>query len=363
MTLLTYYERFTELELRHWEFCSVVRNNPTRHPEMGEVFLKEFFRLANPKIELPGEPRRGPDKSSVWYSADRSTMMLYYIGSYLRKQKGDCLSIILKQGCEYLFPYVWYLLCLYYGRDAGKAGRDAEKAGRDSGGAGKNGLDIGEGRDAGKGGDRNIPGRDVCYELRDGNLMHPAGKNQSRDKYMRYLSEVSEYTEYRSMGARGLLKEMVGAYRLFYRKAADHAGKDGKEKLDTAFCFELCRMFVYMADCLECHAMGYADIGCKAMDSAEASCISKLKYADDPLLYLLCLSEIINLPGKMKCSDENLRAIDLEYTAEDNLAVIRVSEELGGTEAGKRYVDRLKRAGDRIDIQMDVRIGSCDAGG
>ncbi|MBD5459354.1 MAG: hypothetical protein HDR26_00195 [Lachnospiraceae bacterium] len=344
MTLLTYYERFTELELRHWEFCSAVRNNPTRHPDMGEVFLKEFFRLANPKIGLPREPRRGPDKSSIWYSADRSTMMLYFIGSYLRKQKGDCLSIIPKQRCEYLFPYVWYLLCLYYGRDAAKVGRDAVKTGGDIG-------------DAGRGGDRNRPVRAVCYEFQDGNLMLPVEETQSRDKYMRYLLEESEYTEYRSPGARGLLRELIGAYRMFYQKAADHAGEKGKEKLDAAFCFELCGMLVYMADCLECHEVSYADVGCRDIGSADASYLSKLKYEDDPLLYLLCLSEIINPPRKIKCSDENLKAVDLEYTAEENLAVIRVSGELGGTEAGKRYVDRLKRVGNVIDIQVDVSIG------
>lgn len=331
MTLHTIYTRCTELELQHWEFCSAVRNNPVRHPEMGQVFLKEFFRVANPKIELPKEKRKPPDKSSVWYSADMSTVMRYYIGNYLKRKKGDRLSVVPWRGCEYLFPYIWYLLCLYDREDSGQDGQIAEESGKEQG--------------------KEEIVRAADYRLEGGKLVAQAEGQPGREECMRFLAEEREHTKYCSAGARKLLSDLTGGYRAFYQKASEFAGEAKKESLDESFHFELCSMFVYMAECLECRKVSYADIG-----REDASHVPILKYSDNPLLYLLCLSDIINLSGEIKCSEEKLEKIDLEFIAEENRAVIQIDREFSDTGEGKKYVDRLKHAENRIDIQVDVKM-------
>lgn len=340
MTLHTIYTRCTELELQHWEFCKMVKSNPVRHPEIGDVFLREFFRVANPEIVLPKERLKRSDKSSVWYSADQPTVMRYFIGNYLKRQKGDRLSVVPWHGCEYLFPYIWYLLCLYDREENGKAGRTAEEIGK--------GVECG---DAGKEPAQEEIVRTVEYCLEDGKLVARAGQPPDREKSRRFLMEMGEHTEFCSTGARNLLGDLVRAYRMFYNKAADFAGEAKKESLDALFHFELCDMFVYMAECLECRKAGYADIG-----GENTSNVPVLKYSDDPLLYLLCLSDAINLPGGIRHGKEKLEEIDLEYVREDGWVEIQIGKEFGGTEDGKKYIDRLKRVVDKIDVQMDVSI-------
>lgn len=129
MELETFFNDCQAIERKYWKYCKEVKENPVRFPQKGETFLWEFFSIGHSWNAEAGKIKRKSDPDGIWYSADKETLMMFFLGSYFYREMGKSASMITEEGKEYLFPYIWYLLCLYYNYGRRAETQNLEKRG------------------------------------------------------------------------------------------------------------------------------------------------------------------------------------------------------------------------------------------
>lgn len=115
MELAALFEKYNALEKQYWQYGKGVKHNPVRHQNTGDLFLRDFFNMAHPMLEDVAEPKRIENQDRIWNIADKATLMMFFLGEYLRKGLGDKLAKALAENkVHYPFPYIWYLICIYH---------------------------------------------------------------------------------------------------------------------------------------------------------------------------------------------------------------------------------------------------------
>lgn len=136
------------------------------------------------------------------------------------------------------------------------------------------------------------------------------------------------------------------------------------DKFNRHFSCEQFKIFAYIADCIACHNIWKAPEGSEELyktyhlESLTGKNFKKISYEDNPLLFILCLSDSIEPTKKINNLDELevLRNIEFDFCAKCNKLKVLISKEMSKNIKCEEYIKNLEDLKDWINIKVEVKL-------
>ncbi len=221
-----------------------------------------------------------------------------------------------------------------------------------------------------------------CDERCKGNIIYNNGtvvrenhyKNKDKNAYFKYKlferSKVFLDIDHGIIGGDLLFSQLVKNYRQQYRCMKQGHGikfydfrvqAEGKTR---HFSCEQFKIFAHIADCISCHNIFKADAETEevyrqyGLDNFIGDRYKIINYDKNPLLYMLCLADVIEPTKKFptEATQIVLRGIDVNYNHSGKLLSVKVDEELWVRYYGQtaNYVDSVCSLMEYMDLRVIV---------
>jgi len=336
---------------------------------------------------------------------DSHTIKVYFIGVLLQQIIDRNLSIRSELDTNYPFNYLWYLCCLFhdYGYRFEKQplsemhysrmrkintlnkqrfrnfrleyyrilNADIKFVSPNLPFKKKCYLSSSLNKSRKKMGNQPIEISEICNNQCNGYIYLSNGKiveknhysNRIKNNYFKYIIFERNHMEHGISGADYLFFKLAENYRNKCNELANRADSvDFIDEFNRRFHCEQFKIFAYIADCIACHNIWKAPEGSEELYKAYQleSLISEqfkiVSYEDNPLIFILCLSDSIEPTKKINDLSESevLKNIDFDYCNKYNKLKVLISKEMSKNIKCEEYIKSLNTLESWIDIKMEV---------
>jgi len=183
-----------------------------------------------------------------------------------------------------------------------------------------------------------------------------------KSNYFKYRIEQHHTLDHGIIGADKLYSDLLSNYKSAYNSSKDRYNNYSNFTYQNrAFSCEQFPVFAYIADCISCHNMYMCnDDICSRntyykynLDDLLPENYRKISYDENPLLYVLCLSDTLE-PMKRFWNTESeiniLKRINFEYNHESRCVSISIDKSVAEGENGKKYIKDIKE----LELWMEI---------
>ena len=173
--------------------------------------------------------------------------------------------------------------------------------------------------------------------------------NRMKDDFFRYQWNENGILDHGIVGADVLYSGLLEWYILNYRKS-NKIFQSFENEWGEHFCCEQLNIYIYIANCVAGHNIGIAT------DRKWAK--GKMSYKEDPLLFLLCIADIIEPSKRLKdfTAEEIFKGIAIHYNKDRRKLFVEVSSYIAEVSYGKLYMQDILRLSEYCEIRIFVQV-------
>jgi hypothetical protein len=390
----------------YWDYYQRITINPVSNPERACEFINEFFSLGSKRHIFTNKYTLN-EIGNLVLEHNAHTIKVFFIGVYLQQQLDRELSINSIIGLNYEFSYLWYLSCLFhdYGyiyeqqtiseSDYVRMKKLCEKntpryynfrlnyyrilqteirfVSPDL--PFKNKCYLSKGFSI----IRNINAKkpkkinDICAKQCKGRILFSNGtyineshySNKIKNNYLKYIIFEHNHIDHGISGADYMYFKLTEIYREKCIKLTNHENSmNFIDENGRYFNCEQFKIFAYISDCIASHNIWKAPEGSEEiykkyqLDSLIGERFKIVSYRDNPLLFILCLSDSIEPTKKINNVSERevLENIEFEYCSKVNKLKVSITKRLSENLKCKEYIENLENLKSWIDIKIEVTL-------
>lgn len=387
----------------YWDYYEGMTVNPIDNPSEAARFISEFFSLGSKENIFCNTLFCENENTPLVISHDAHTIKVFFIGIILQQLLDGNLSIKSNSGTDYPFSYFWYLTCLFhdfgyrfeenlllereYSRVMNIKTSNAYRFRNlrlcyyrvlriDAKSLSPN-IPLGSTCYLSKG--FSMAGRkieeericDTCSKQCKGYIYFSNGTVVEKNHYSSKIK--NNYFEYILFEHNKKEHGISGADYLFYKLVKNYRNKSAQlpnrmnsvdfiDNFNRRFYCEQFKIFAYIADCIASHNVWKAPKNSEelykkyGLESLIGNQFRLISYKDNPLLFILCLSDSIEPTKQINDLSESevLKNIEFDYCHGYNKLKVFISKEMSENVNCQVYIKKLESIEAWIDVRLEV---------